>query len=149
MVQPEALRGFLERAGALPRGSGVSARFLIAWPASTRGTRSYRVAAASMSAVERFGLRNRELLDTPLSTHADGGLQPIELALGAPAQAAGVLAHDRIERALAAGADFTDIRDVAAKAAENDARLAALFHVLMHGVVGAIDAGAVDAPRTS
>ena len=35
MIQPEALRGFIERAGALPRGSGFIARFLIAWPAST------------------------------------------------------------------------------------------------------------------
>jgi putative DNA primase/helicase len=30
VVQPEALRGFLERAGALPRGRGFIARFLIA-----------------------------------------------------------------------------------------------------------------------
>lgn len=30
MVQPEALRGFLERAGTLPRGTGFIARFLIA-----------------------------------------------------------------------------------------------------------------------
>ena len=97
MAQPEALRGFLERAGTLPRGSGFIARFLIAWPASTQGTRSYRVAAAFMSAVERFGLRIRELLDAPLTTHADGGLQPIELALSPPAHAA--------------GGDFAKIRD--------------------------------------
>ena len=30
MVQPEALRGFLERAGTLPRSTGFIARFLIA-----------------------------------------------------------------------------------------------------------------------
>lgn len=111
MVQPEALRvGFLERAGTLPRGSGFIARCLIAWPASTRGTRSYRAAPRSMPAVERFGLRIRELLDTPLITHADSGLQPIALALSPPAHAAWVQAHDRIERALAAGGDFADIR---------------------------------------
>ncbi len=81
MVQLEALRGFLERAGTLPRGNGFIARFLIAWPASTQGTRSYRVAPESMPAVERFGARVRELLEMPLSTHADGGLQPVELAL--------------------------------------------------------------------
>ncbi len=148
MVQPEALRGFLERAGTLPRGSGFIARFLIAWPASTQGTRSYRVAPESMPAVERFGLRIRELLDTPLTTHADGGLQPIELALSPTAHAAWVQAHDRIERALAAGGDFADIRDVAAKAAENVARLAALFHVLAHGPCGVVDADAVNAAAT-
>ena len=140
MVQPEALRGFLERAGTLPRGSGFIARFLIAWPASTQGTRGYRPAPATMPAVERFEACIRELLEMPLSTHADGGLQPAELALSPPAHAAWVQAHDRIERALASGGELADIRDVAAKAAENIARLAALFHVLAHGPIGVIDA---------
>ena len=57
-------------------------------------------------------------------------------------------AHDRIERALAAGGDFADIRDGAAKAAENVARLAALFHVLAHGPCGAVDAEAIHAAAT-
>jgi putative DNA primase/helicase len=148
MVQPEALRGFLDRAGTLPRGSGFIARFLIAWPASTQGTRGYRMAPGSMPAVERFGLRISELLDTPLTTHADGGLQPIDLALSPTAHAAWVQAHDRIERALAAGGDFADIRDVAAKAAENVARLAALLHTLTHGPGGVIDAEAIHAAAT-
>jgi putative DNA primase/helicase len=143
MVQPEALRGFLERAGTLPRGSGFIARFLIAWPASTQGTRGYRQAPATLPAVERFGARIRALLEVPLSTHADGGLQPVELALSPSAHAAWVQAHDRIERALASGGDLADIRDVAAKAAENIARLAALFHVLAHGTIGVIDADEV------
>jgi putative DNA primase/helicase len=145
MVQPEALRGFLERAGTLPRGSGFIARFLIAWPASTQGTRGYRVAPATMPAVDRFGARVRELLEMPLLTHADGGLQPAELALSPAAHAAWVQAHDRIERALASGGELSDIRDVAAKAAENIARLAALFHVLAHGPVGVIDTDDVHA----
>ena len=143
MVQPEALRGFLDRAGTLPRGSGFIARFLIAWPASTQGTRSYRPAPASMPGVERFGLRIRELLDTPLCTHADGGLQPPELTLSPAAHSAWVEAHDRFERALAAGGDLADIRDVAAKAAENVARLAANFQVLAHGPGEVIDADAI------
>jgi putative DNA primase/helicase len=96
-----------------------------------------------MLAVERFAARIRELLDVPLSTHADGGLQPSELALSPPAHAAWVQAHDRIERALASGGELSDIRDVAAKAAENIARLAALFHMLAHGPVGVIDADEV------
>jgi len=33
---PEALRGFPERAGTLPRGSGFMVRSLIAWPESTQ-----------------------------------------------------------------------------------------------------------------
>jgi putative DNA primase/helicase len=68
MVQPEALRGFLERAGTLPRGSGFIARFLIAWPASTQGTPQLparrRRSMPAVDAVRRNGIR--ELLDTPL-----------------------------------------------------------------------------------
>jgi putative DNA primase/helicase len=54
MVQPEALRGFLERAGTLPRGTGFIARFLIAWPGSTQGTRAYRPAPEAMPQVALF-----------------------------------------------------------------------------------------------
>ncbi len=145
MIQPETLRGFLERAGSLPRGSGFIARFLIAWPASTQGTRAYRPAPERMPAVERFGARIRDLLEMPLATDASGGLQPTELALSASAHAAWVRAHDRIEQGLGQGGDLAEIRDVAAKAAENIARLAAVFHVLAHGPSGTIDTNAVDA----
>jgi len=138
MVQPDAMRGFMDRAGALPRGTGFIARFLIAWPASTQGTRAYRPAPAAMPAVERFGLRITELLDTPLSTDVQGGLMPIVLDLSPVAHAAWVHLYDHIEKELGAGGAYQAVRDVAAKAAENAARLAALFHVLEHGPVGMI-----------
>jgi putative DNA primase/helicase len=122
----------------LPRGTGFIARFLIAWPVSTQGTRAYRPAPAAMPAVEHFGLRITELLDTPLSTDAQGGLMPTVLDLSPAARAEWVRLHDRIEEALGAGGAYQAVRDVAAKAAENVARLAALFHVLEHGPVGVI-----------
>ena len=100
MVQPEAWRGFMARAGALPRGTGFIARFLIAWPASTQGQRLYRPAPAEMPAVERFNRRIRELLDMPLTTDANGGLVPTVLDLSPSAHAAWVQAHDTIEREL-------------------------------------------------
>jgi putative DNA primase/helicase len=46
--------------------------------------------------------------------------------------------HDEVERELGARGAFRGVRDVAAKAAENAARLAALFHVLEHGASGTI-----------
>lgn len=138
MAQPETLRGFLERAGTLPRGTGFIARFLIAWPASTQGTRAYRPAPAAMPAVERFGQRITALLDTPLPTDARGGLTPAALDLSPAAHAAWVRLHDLVERGLGTGGDYQTVRDVAAKAAENTARLAALFHVLEHGPAGVI-----------
>jgi putative DNA primase/helicase len=133
MVQPEALRGFLERAGTLPRGSGFIARFLIAWPASTQGTPQLparrRRSMPAVDAVRRNGIRE-------LAGHAARPRMPmVDCSRSSwrsrhAAHAAWVQAHDRIERALAAGGDYAhraDIRDVAAKAAENIARLAALL----------------------
>ena len=144
MVQPEALRGFIERAGALPRGSGFIARFLIAWPASTQGHRPYRRAPQAMPAVDVFNARVRALLDTPLITDAQGGLAPTMLDLSPAAHAAWVQAYDHIERQLGGAGHYASIRDVAAKAAENIARLAALLHVLGHGLEGEIDESSVE-----
>ena len=144
MVQPEALRAFIERAGTLPRGSGFLARFLIAWPTSTQGHRPYRPAPTTMPTVDAFNLRIRALLDTPLTTDVLGGLAPTELDLSPPAHAAWVKAYDAIEGELASGGSYAPIRDVAAKAGENIARLAALFHLLDHGATGVIDQACVD-----
>jgi len=138
MVQPDAMRGFMDRAGSLPRGTGFIARFLIAWPAATQGTRRFRAAPAAMPAVEDYGRRITELLNAPLATDTHGGLLPAVLDFSAQAREAWVYVHDRIELGLAAGGGFEAVREVAAKAAENVVRLAALFHVLEHGPVGAI-----------
>ena len=48
-------------------------------------------------------------------------------------------AYGRIERQLGGAGHYASIRDVAAKAAEHIARLAALLHVLSHGLAGEID----------
>lgn len=145
MVQPETLWAFLGRAGNLPRGSGFLARFLIAWPQSTQGTRAYRPPPTTMSQVEKFDARIRDLLDEPLATDAQGGLTPHVLELSPEARREWIAFHDGIEAALGPEGRFQDIRDVASKAAENVARLAALFHALEHGTQGAIGAGDVQA----
>ena len=62
------------------------------------------------------------------------------LDLSPAAHAAWVRLHDLVERGLASGGDYQSVRDVAAKAAENVARLAALFHVLEHGPAGTVGA---------
>ena len=145
MIQPEALRGVLERAGALlqragtlPRGTGFIARFLIAWPGSTQDTRAYRPAPEAMPQVALFGARIRELLAQPLATDAHGRLTPAVLDLSPRARTEWIRFHDEIERELGARGALRSVRDVAAKAAENVARLAALFHVLEHGASGTL-----------
>lgn len=60
------------------------------------------------------------------------------LDLAPAAHAAWVGLHDLVERGLGTDGDYQTVRDVAAKAAENVARLAALFHALEHGLAGTI-----------
>ena len=138
MLQPEALRGFLERAGTLPRGTGFIARFLIAWPESTQGTRAYRPAPEAMSQVALFGARVKELRAPALATVEHGCLTPVVLDLSPQARAEWIPLHDEIEHELGARGEWRGVRDVAAKAAENAARMAALFHVLAHDATGTV-----------
>ena len=134
MLQPEALRGFLDRAGTLPRGTGFIARFLVAWPASTQGTRPYHLAPEAMPEVALFGARIQELLAHALPTDEHGSLTPPVLDLSPQARAEWIRFHDEVERELGAHGEWRGVRDFAAKAAENAARMAALFHVLEHGL---------------
>lgn len=140
MVQPEALRSFLGRAGTLPRGTGFIARLLIAWPVTTQGTCAYRPPPDSMPAVDRYRERIIDLLAQPLPTDPRGGLCPPALELSAAARSEWIRFHDYVERELGVRCEFRNVRDVAAKAAENAARVAALFHLLEHGATGTIGA---------
>jgi hypothetical protein len=137
--------GFLERAGTLPRGTGFIARFLIAWPGSTQGTRAYRPAPEAMPQVMLFQPRICQLLAQPLATDVQGCLTPAVLELSLQAHAGRIRFHDEVEGELGARGAFRSVRDVAAKAAENVARLAALFHVLEHGASGTIASGEIRA----
>ncbi len=60
------------------------------------------------------------------------------IELSPQAQAEWIRFHDEVERALGGRGEWRGVRDVAAKAAENAARMAALFHVLEHGVIGTV-----------
>jgi Protein of unknown function (DUF3987) len=65
------------------------------------------------------------------------------LTLSPEARAAWIAFHDAIERELGDGGALCDVRDVASKAADNAARLSALFHVFS-GAQGPITAQAFD-----
>jgi putative DNA primase/helicase len=98
-----------------------------------------------MPSVALYATRIGDLLSQALATDACGGLDPPILDLAPQARAEWIQFHDGIERELGARGEFRAVRDVAAKAAENAARLAALFHVLAHGPAGTIGAGDIDA----
>lgn len=142
-VQPAVFRDFTDQRGDVPRGSGFFARFLISWPETTQGTRLYRNEPGSWLALDGFNARIGSLLDD-VHVDEDGVLQLVTLQLSQSAFDAWRDVHDEIERDLAPGGELEFVRDVASKAADNIARMAALFHVFSHGPKGPIDSDAIE-----
>ena len=62
-VQEPTLREFFTRSGALARGTGFLARFLMAWPESTQGFRPFSEAPANWPHLAAFNRRIAEILN--------------------------------------------------------------------------------------
>jgi len=140
-VQEPTLREFFTRSGALARGTGFLARFLVAWPESTQGMRQIDPDApdgpATWPHLAAFHRCIAAILDQPAPINEDGALTPPMLPLTPEAKAAWVDYHNAIESELSSGGELYDVRDVASKSADNAARLAALFQ-MFEGAGGAI-----------
>ncbi len=132
-VQEQTLRSFFKQSGDLARGTGFLARFFVAWPESTQGTRLFADGPDRWPALAAFNQRITEILNQPVPISDDGVLTPLMLDLTPAAKNAWIEYHDVIERSLARGGDLHDVRDVASKSADNAVRLAALFQVFEHG----------------
>lgn len=132
-VQESVFRQFLGRTGSLARGSGFLARFLLASPTSTQGTREFVEPDETWPSLERFNRRVREILEQPVSMTDSGSLSPATLKFTEDAKQAWIDFHNSIERGIAPGCELSEVKDVASKAADNAARLAALFQVFEHG----------------
>lgn len=142
-VQEPTLREFFARSGALARGTGFLARFLVAWPQSTQGFRPFTDAPPNWPHLAEFHRRIAAILAQPVPMDDDGALCPTIMMLAPDAKAAWVAFHDTIERELASGGELYDVRDVASKCADNAARLAAEFHVF-DDACGAVTLSAFD-----
>ncbi len=142
-VQSATLLSFFEKSGALARGTGFLARFLISWPESTQGYRPFTEAPEHWPSLAAFNRRITEILNLPAPINEDGALTPLMLTLTPEAKKAWIAYHDAVEGELASGGELFDVRDVASKSADNATRLAALFHVF-EGGLGAISADAFD-----
>ena len=137
-IQEVTLRDFFSKSGALARGTGFMARFLIAWPESTQGSRLFTAAPTSWPALSAYHRRIAAILNQPAPIDETGGLQPSMLTFTPEARHAWIAFHDAIESSLGAGGELYDVRDVASKTADNAARIAGLFHAYEHGTGGAI-----------
>jgi putative DNA primase/helicase len=104
----------------------------------------HRESDARLPALEAFEARIRALLDTPLPTDERGCLIPEALGLSADAKRGWVRFHDDVERDIGARGELRHVRDVAAKVAENAARMGALFHAFDRGTAGQIGAEQIE-----
>jgi putative DNA primase/helicase len=136
-VQETAIRAFFDRSKGLARGTGFLARFLISWPASTQGYRMFTEAPTNWPKLARFNERLSAILKRAPPINDAGSLEPAMLKLAPDAKALWVVLHDNIEAELSSGREMFDVRDVASKAADNVARMAALFHTF-GGEIGPI-----------
>lgn len=138
-IQSATLDEFRRKNGSLARGSGFWARFLIAVPLSTQGTRYFEDAPADWPRLKAYERRIVTILETPISFDAMGNLTPNILPLTHDAKNIWVQFHDDIESQLTASGDLADVRDFASKCADNAVRIAACFHVF-EARSGGIDA---------
>lgn len=139
-VQPDTVRTFFEDSKGLARGTGFAARFLFAWPESTQGTRPYCEASTGWPGLTAYQARLRRLLDTRMPFNDLGQLSPPALDMEPAAFDGWRTFHDGVERELRPVGELAGIRDVASKAPENCARMAALFHLYENGPGGRIGA---------
>lgn len=133
-VQSETLRGFIENTGELARGTGWFARFMVSQPQSTQGTRFYTDPPENYPSLTAFRGRISEILNTPLEFDSQRKLMPKVMRFTPEAKALWIKFHDMVETEVGSGGELYDVKDVASKAADNVARLAALFQMLEHGV---------------
>lgn len=142
-VQEPTLRAFFDNTKGLARGTGFLARFMVAWPESTMGTRMFTPPPEGWPALAAFNNRLTAILDRQAPVDEDGILNPAMLTLSPEAKTLWIAFHDQIEGLLGTGGELYDLRDVGSKAADNVVRLAALLHVFA-GSIGPIDADCVE-----
>jgi putative DNA primase/helicase len=143
-VQEEALRDFCKKNGTLARGMGYFARFLFSQPRSMQGEREITgEPPRTQPAIAAFNRMISGCLNTPVNFDEGGVLSPMLLGMSSEGKAAWIELHNGIERELKPDGELRDIRDVASKAPDNIARLAGIFHVTEHGVIGSIGADCV------
>jgi putative DNA primase/helicase len=144
-VQDEPLRLFCEKNGPLARGMGYFARFLFSQPQSIQGQRLItEEPPQALPAKAAFDGKLATLLNMPLAMDECGALTPACMKLTPEGKKAWRELYNGIERELRTDGELCDIRDVASKAADNIARLAAIFHVFQHGLTGNIDASDIN-----
>lgn len=129
MIQPQVLEELLHRRGRHLRGSGHWARYLIAYPPSTQGTRFIYQLDNEWVHLPKFHARIRELLDESGHRIDAGEVERVTLEFDEDAMAKWVDFSNTIESQLTPLGYLHDIKDFSSKSMEIVGRIAALFHV--------------------
>lgn len=132
MVQPQTLKKFLREQGAVARDIGFLARFLVCEPASTQGTR-FDKDPTDLVALKIFERQIRKFLNEPLPFD-NGALKPGVVILEGSARKAWTDIYNEFEEGLQAGGPYVGFNDLASKAAEQVARVTAIFASLQYGL---------------
>jgi hypothetical protein len=143
MVQPIIAESVLS--DDVLTGQGFLARCLLAWPASTIGTREYRdVDLSHDSELARYWTRMRDLLDAtaPLRQGTRNELQPRLLTLAPDAMAYWVDVKNAIEQAMRG--DYAGIHAWASKGGSQVARIAGVLTVAENPDAGVIHRDAIE-----
>jgi len=133
MVQETTLQEFYRKSGKLSRGTGFMARFLVAHPESTQGSRFYTEPPSAWPARDRFNKRIKEILSQLVPINEAGRLEPKMATFSHEAKSYWKDFYNDIESGLGIDGELHDVRDVAAKTADNAARLAAIFQFFEDG----------------
>jgi replicative DNA helicase len=128
-VQPELLRGLMEKPGF--KGRGLLARFLYALPTDNIGYRSIRTPEIPDEVQTAYAEALTRML-TMIPQEIEGQSHPVILTLTPQADAVFQEYQEEIEKSLRPDGGLYPVRDWGSKLAGATARLAALLHVAEH-----------------
>lgn len=137
MLQPLLMEQMTTKNQGIVRQSGFLARSLMTYPENSMGTRFYEEPSESLVNLKAFHERLIACLDASLFLDKQGCFGIPALLFSSQAKAAWIKQFNDMEAGLSHTGKWGLISDFASKAAENTARLAALFH-LFDGKDGAI-----------
>lgn len=127
-VQSAPFQRFYERQGKEAQESGFLPRFLVASPASTRGTRFLGNKTCVWPALNQYNKRAAEILNANKSLIDEEQTDRLVLDFSQEASTYWTNVYNNVEKLAAPGEYLSDMPGYAAKVADNIARVAAIFH---------------------
>lgn len=134
MVQGDIFQKYLERRGSEARASGLWARFLVAYPESTRGTRFEYAVGKNWECMSKFGARLKDIINEGFDIYDSGGTRKI-LSFTQQAKKTWVALFNEVEREMLDRGDYARAPDHASKIMDNVSRVAALLSYFESGDV--------------